>query len=529
MKMKMLPNTLNSKNRLFFERDSKNRRITSKIGNVFRNSKWSDYSVKNTNSINKSEFTTIIITIVKTIITIFFILFSLSYLNSSISIFIIKVLNCIFDVIDFTDLSISRFLENSKFSFFLVSQLFWKSIFEKLFSNITELPYINSNSYRLKPQYLNNQNTNQFNNINSSITNINIIKLPVISNISNDAILLNNLISSTLQQSYKNNLNSLRPSFTDNKSFNTKFDNYFSQTFFNSNKWSIQNSKFSNSVSNSFYINHLNYQFLNNLILNKNIQLASINVVNQNNIAKTLRWSYRYSNLHRKTILNSHKLTSVKKLLGSGFFDSTSTKNNIWFSDNFSRIDTFTNLSKTLNTHWLMMYKSNLGIKQFNNYLTSNCLPSVNQNFNFLSFYESSFQFFLKRLYLYSGLDSNIFSSKPYLAIDKKSLEFNSLNSYTLYLNNFFKRSTLMNDLFNPFKGITTSKQSKEFTSFNTLDKDINVSIVDSDFLLNDNLELLININNSLLLKGSTIKFFDINNNIVFKSTNHEPKAKRNF
>jgi hypothetical protein len=175
------------------------------------------------------------------------------------------------------------------------------------------------------------------------------------------------------------------------------------------------------------------------------------------------------------------------------------------------------------------MYKSNLGNKQFNNYLTSNCLSSVNQNFTFLSFYESSFQFFLKRLYLYSGLDSNTFSSKPYLVVDKQPLELNSLNNYTLYLNNFFKRSTLINDLFNPFKSITTSKQSKESTSFNTLDKDINVSIVDSDFLLNDNLELLININNSLLLKGSTIKFFDINNNIIFKSTNYEPKAKRNF
>jgi hypothetical protein len=66
--------------------------------------------------------------------------------------------------------------------------------------------------------------------------NINITKLPILSNISNDAILLNNLISSTLQQSYKNNLNSFRPSFTDNKSFNTKFDTSFSQTFFNSNK-----------------------------------------------------------------------------------------------------------------------------------------------------------------------------------------------------------------------------------------------------------------------------------------------------
>jgi hypothetical protein len=50
--------------------------------------------------------------------------------------------------------------------------------------------------------------------------------------------------------------------------------------------------------------------------------------------------------------MNSHKLTSAKKLLGPGFFDSTSTKGNIWFSDKFSRdgnLDSSTML-KTLNT-----------------------------------------------------------------------------------------------------------------------------------------------------------------------------------
>jgi hypothetical protein len=38
-KAKMLPPSLNSKNRLFIERDSKHRRITSNIGTTFRNSK----------------------------------------------------------------------------------------------------------------------------------------------------------------------------------------------------------------------------------------------------------------------------------------------------------------------------------------------------------------------------------------------------------------------------------------------------------------------------------------------------------
>ena len=78
-----------------------------------------------------------------------------------------------------------------------------------------------------------------------------------------------------------------------------------------------------------FYCHALDYQYLNNIIIAPDFHTAARFVVAQSDLSKVMRWSYRYNTLHRKTVMNSHKLTSAKKLLGPGFFDSTSTKGNI--------------------------------------------------------------------------------------------------------------------------------------------------------------------------------------------------------
>lgn len=83
------------------------------------------------------------------------------------------------------------------------------------------------------------------------------------------------------------------------------------------------------SLKGEFYSSNFNYQHVNFIsslpeIWHFNLQLAA-----QGELVNSLRWSYRYSNLHRRTMFNSHKLTEVKKLLSIGYFDSTSTKLNI--------------------------------------------------------------------------------------------------------------------------------------------------------------------------------------------------------
>jgi hypothetical protein len=89
--------------------------------------------------------------------------------------------------------------------------------------------------------------------------------------------------------------------------------------------------------SPNFYINKMDFKVIN--FFSKNKELVSFNnsLNDQLSVINSLRWSYRYSNLHRRTIYNSHKLTESKKLLSSGFFDINITNESLWFSDKYAR------------------------------------------------------------------------------------------------------------------------------------------------------------------------------------------------
>lgn len=56
IKYKMLPPSVVAMNRLFVERDSKHRRITSNLGLTFRNSKWAHYARTNINTNSRYDF-----------------------------------------------------------------------------------------------------------------------------------------------------------------------------------------------------------------------------------------------------------------------------------------------------------------------------------------------------------------------------------------------------------------------------------------------------------------------------------------
>jgi hypothetical protein len=82
-------------------------------------------------------------------------------------------------------------------------------------------------------------------------------------------------------------------------------------------------------LQGNFYINTLTYQSLNLLISEPELLNLSNNLTRHNHMINSLRWSYRYNNLHRRSIYNSHKLTGAKRLLSMGYFDSSVTTNNM--------------------------------------------------------------------------------------------------------------------------------------------------------------------------------------------------------
>lgn len=130
---------------------------------------------------------------------------------------------------------------------------------------------------------------------------------------------------------------------TDESKTNTPH-HYFvtdSKNVWNLNTFSSELNKYNNLIlakTGSFYLNDLSFNKINQLVTSSP-ELASLtsSMLNQTKVIKWNRWLYRYNILHRKTVKNSHKLTMVKKLITTGFYDSSLTSNNIWASDFFKK------------------------------------------------------------------------------------------------------------------------------------------------------------------------------------------------
>ena len=91
------------------------------------------------------------------------------------------------------------------------------------------------------------------------------------------------------------------------------------------------------NLSTVFYISDTSFKKLNLLSNIPELVNINTNMKTQSDLINLLRWSYRYSNLHRRTMFNSHKITESKKLLSSGFFDINLTNESLWFSDKFGK------------------------------------------------------------------------------------------------------------------------------------------------------------------------------------------------
>jgi hypothetical protein len=82
---------------------------------------------------------------------------------------------------------------------------------------------------------------------------------------------------------------------------------------------------FNSTTSNMSESNLLSQNFKIKPLLNESLS-------SQGSWSKTARWMYRYNLLHRRSILNSHKSTLTKRLIGSGFYDSSLDSLNIQIS-----------------------------------------------------------------------------------------------------------------------------------------------------------------------------------------------------
>ena len=555
LKLKTLPSSILFKNRLFVERDSKHRRIMSNFGLTFRNSKWSDYAIKNITDNSITSFARLVRNFI-TLIILISLIFSHSYYYNY-SIIYNNIAYLLWSFLEDTN----YFLAYSFWSLTFTVSFFIHTIYNSVFATFYD---IDKSTNMLKSTPVLNEFLNKSYKAPKDLRSpIFVAFLTNSKNSTNQNTLLENLFHTETPNHFWNNFNK---SFKNLYSTSYNLSNFKTTFYFNStssvhptldllmsdnlsilnndscicnntplnlttdtNKsWNLysfyaETNRYNNLITgkkNLFYLNNLNFNTLSNLSSNGSELLnLSQSLIDQTKVIKWNRWLYRYNILHRKTIKNSHKLTMVKKLISTGFYDTSLMSNNVWASSFFSKTSKSLLHKPTLDLlhfQFNLLYKDTFTNKQplSNNFNELN-LTSPNNPLNMLSYFEKSYFWFVKRFYLFNTLNTNSIASgvtlnQPLLVLNNEENLGNTYNKHFLILSNLVKSPQLTNGTLNPNYFLTNFTNSTSLQT-NLNYKDLTLVVNDLDTFNVDNLEILSNISNLNSTIGTDLVFFNFN------------------
>ena len=243
-------------------------------------------------------------------------------------------------------------------------------------------------------------------------------------------------------------------------------------------------------------------------------QLNTI-VENQLSIIKQQRWLYKYSNLHRESLKGSHKVTQAKRLISSGFYDSSLTSQNLWASS-FFKHERASNYDTLIKTALKENYGGNLVPVHNGNALRNLTTSFTNQRaLTNLSSLESSYFWSLKRFYLFNTSPANTPFTKRTLALNPQASQdvanFNYTNNQAelkattdLILKNY--------SLVNKGLVISPSRKMSSPQDFNGLDAlaGLNLELSDLDFLSGDNLSLMLSLYTPITSANGKARYFSV-------------------
>ena len=445
IKYKTLPPSVLFTNRLFVERDSKHRRVTSNLGLTFRNSKWSTYARVNVNSSNRTNYVKLLFQLLF-IASSFLLLSSFStYYNTNLTTNpIFTLLWFIFDA----DLYLKVIFGSSLLCIFQITISSAQSQFlsaltgnrapQKATSEVTAPTFF--------PKHLHKPILYSWLTKSSSTLNLeDLMGAPALEKDSENLfLLLKSLYSSVglLRQSNHSLVQINRtlkklgdtstlsltsylgmglPYSTFNSTVGISSLEYLlyspikdtSSSYFNEcSRWSLETTQSESaryalelkSVQGVFYATDFSHSALNDMSSNfPELSSVRASVENQLLVIRWQRWLYKYNILHRSVLKNTQYLTSTKGLLSSGFYSSSLSDRNIWASRTFSD-------AAALNV-------SSMHSAVYGNYseLATN-VPSMlapskffynASRSNSLSFYELSYHWFIQRFYQLNNLSSS--------------------------------------------------------------------------------------------------------------------------
>ena len=427
IKFKVLPPSINFKNRLFLERDSKSRRVTNNLGLTFRNSKWADYARTdiNLNLSNSYKQTLLLLGLTLVLVSCLF------YFSKFYNPFLLSN-DIIFFYWSLKDLLFYYF-----FTFLTLCSFFLTITLEKLYIHFIgwfflQIPEAKILSPKLKSLYPKSQDLKYvlyawFKSSNSPLapSSLEFLAKPLKSSnllpktsldfkklfLASHFIAINDNLPSP---NSSKNLKYTEIKFTSNKKSLTESQfsrlNYDLPQFLNTHQsWSfpavMKNTSEVRAKGNTFVLNSLNYSRYQELSQNISPSLIFEETLKtQLLLTKSNRFLYNYSFLHRKLLKNTHKLTTIKKLLGVSWYDSRLTLKNIWASDLFAELG---NPQSFLQSGLGLSYGTLFNDQTPYSHLKGSSLYDQSSNtYLNLAHYESSFFWLAKRVYNLSTLNT---------------------------------------------------------------------------------------------------------------------------
>ena len=507
IKYKTLPPSVLFLNRLFVERDSKHRRVTSNLGLTFRNSKWSTYARTNINLSSRTSYVGSILKVI-TVIALTLALYNFtSFYNLPL------LTNALYSLLWFvsdSDLYLKVIFSSSLFcTWQLAISQFLSQVFNISYSVPTDVASPVSKPLTL-PKRLHKPilhawlttgdsstgfeklfdsessvNTPQLTNLYPSLyrttyliskttESVGAIRLNL------DALLTQSRLSTFAYAELGNLSSRSNTLFLDYTVFRNT--NQPSSTFFNElDSWTLSkiNSELTSSglvdlsIAGQFYIPSYSYSNLNAMsISNPELSHLRQSVSSQLSLIQWNRWLYKYNILHRSILKASSVMTLSKRLLSSGFYSSSLSTNNLWASSALSS-------NKIESTNLASLHRSIYGDFIEIDPLTRTTLTSSTGFMNEsslknLKFYEVSYHWFIQRFYNLNNLSTNVAVAKPVLANRYYSEMQSALNNYA---------SSSINFSLNSDESLRNSTSVLDLSSLTPIDTD---NLITSDSHMTD-------------------------------------------
>ena len=470
IKYKMSPPSIVALNRLFVERDSKHRRITSNLGLTFRNSKWSGYARTNINLDAKNDFIWSLTKVLALLVFSMFLFTGLRYYNNAATLnpFTFLYWFAMDSNLYFQITTISGILCFLQFS---VDTLHQKLI-ATLFSPTTRSGHVfhaapvpvqipkrlhkpllyslirHSSSSDTLEKLLQTNSASQ-----SGLTDLHFLRIlyratyltkllinptPIIPLVDSLGRSTSSIVTNLPK--FFNNVAKLRKPSLDSIALDyvlfTNTPSPVSLRPCNTLRWNLASTSPTNESSlrshalahGLFYLPSFDQARLHSLVsLYPELLQLSSSVEEQTRVIRWDRWLYKYSLLHRSSLKTGFHLNLFKFSLGSGFYNQDTGTRNLWLPSSLgsASMNVDSNYAGLLNTQ---LYG------RFLNLNLTHSLPSLvhfynKANITPLSFYESSYYWALRRFYRLNSSNTNRLSYKPYT----NTINSNLLTTYSSY------------------------------------------------------------------------------------------------